>query len=174
MPSDPGAAARAVAALTALGRTVATAESLTGGLVCAALTSVPGSSAVVRGGVVAYSTDLKATLLDVPEDDLDRAGAVSSTTALAMAAGVRRRLRSDVGVATTGVAGPDPQDVHPPGTVHVAVATAGDAVYRSYVGTDRLTGDRAAIRAATVATVLELLVTVLERGESGDASTRSG
>jgi nicotinamide-nucleotide amidase len=90
-----------------------------------------------------------------------------------MAAGVRRRLGSDVGVATTGVAGPDPQDLHPAGTVHVAVATADVAVHRSYVGTSRLSGDRAAIRAATVATVLDLLVTVLEPWESGEAATRS-
>jgi nicotinamide-nucleotide amidase len=172
-PTDPARAARAVAALIARGRTVATAESLTGGLLCAALTSVPGASAVVRGGVVAYATDLKATLLGVPPDDLDRAGVVSATTALAMASGVRRRLGSDVGLATTGVAGPDPQDSHSPGTVHVAVASDGGAVSRSFAGDDPLTRGRAAIRAATVTAVLDLLLTSLEPGESADGATRS-
>ncbi|MGH8829208.1 MAG: CinA family protein, partial [Jiangellaceae bacterium] len=98
--------------------TVATAESLTGGLVCAALTSVPGASAVVRGGVVVYGTDLKVSLAGVDETALRQYGPVAAETALAMAAGVRERLHADVGVATTGVAGPDRQDDLPPGTVH--------------------------------------------------------
>src|SRR5512145_2743384 len=117
--SDP---AEIIAALVRAGATVATAESLTGGLVSAALTSVPGASAAVRGGVVAYATDLKHELAGVPADTLRRDGPVAARTASAMATGVRRKCAATYGVATTGVAGPDAQDGHPPGTVHVAVA----------------------------------------------------
>lgn len=116
------AAERLVAALTEAGRTVAVAESLTGGAVTDAIVSVPGASACLRGGVVAYAGDLKAHLLGVPSALLDRHGAVHPDVARAMAAGVRQRLGADYGLATTGVAGPDPQDGHPPGTFHVAVA----------------------------------------------------
>ncbi|TDD68755.1 nicotinamide-nucleotide amidohydrolase family protein [Jiangella aurantiaca] len=150
-------AADVVRRLKARGLTVAAAESLTGGLVCAALTSVPGSSAVVRGGVVVYATELKATLAGVPEAVLAADGPVAASTAVAMADGVRRRLGADVGLATTGVAGPDPQDGHPPGTVHVAVATAGGARVRSFTGEEALPGGREQVRAATVGAVLALL-----------------
>ncbi len=118
----PAAAGAAIAALTARGQTIAVAESLTGGLVAAALTAVPGASAVVRGGVVAYATDLKAELLGVPADLLERYGAVHPEVAAAMAAGVRDRLRAGYGLATTGVAGPDPAEGKPVGTVYIAVA----------------------------------------------------
>ena len=132
------------------GLTVATAESLTGGLVCAALTSVPGASLVVRGGIVAYATDLKAAALGVPADLLAARGAVDGDVARAMAAGVRRVMGADVGLATTGVAGPDPQDGQPVGTVFVAVSGSGvDVVERL-----ALAGDRAEIRAASVEAVL--------------------
>ena len=104
---------------------MATAESLTGGLVCAALTDVPGASAVVRGAVVAYATELKAQVLGVDPDLLATGGAVQAEVARQMATGVCRVLGADVGVATTGVAGPDPQDGHPVGTVFVAVAAEG-------------------------------------------------
>ena len=92
--------------LVARGQTLAVAESLTGGLVAAALTAVPGSSAVFRGGIVAYATDLKAALLGVPSDLLDRHGAVHPDVASAMAEGAGRRLGATFGAATTGVAGP--------------------------------------------------------------------
>ncbi|TDE14039.1 CinA family protein [Jiangella asiatica] len=151
------AAADAVRSLAAAGLTVATAESLTGGLVCAVLTSVPGSSAVVRGGVVVYATELKASLAGVPDDLLDRLGPVGAEVAAAMARGVRSRLGADVGVATTGVAGPDGQDGHPPGTVHVAVASPAGTTLRSYAGDDVLPGGRAEVRDATVRAALELL-----------------
>ena len=90
------------------GHTVAVAESLTGGLVAAALTDVPGSSAAFRGGVVAYATELKAELLGVDAVMLRRHGAVYPPVAAAMARGVRARLGATYGVATTGVAGPSP------------------------------------------------------------------
>ncbi|HEX5994737.1 MAG TPA: nicotinamide-nucleotide amidohydrolase family protein [Jiangellales bacterium] len=149
--SDP---AEIIAALVRAGATVATAESLTGGLVSAALTSVPGASAAVRGGVVAYATDLKHELAGVPADTLRRDGPVAARTASAMATGVRRKCAATYGVATTGVAGPDAQDGHPPGTVHVAVAGPEGVRIESVTG---LPGDRAAVRQAAVRHALDLL-----------------
>ncbi|HYN28987.1 MAG TPA: CinA family protein [Dermatophilaceae bacterium] len=150
-------AAAVVARLRELGLTVATAESLTGGLVCGALTDVPGASSVVRGGVVAYATAVKAAVLGVDLDLLRERGAVDEAVARAMAAGARDILRADVGVATTGVAGPERSDGQPVGTVHVAV----DAGDRSGHRLLALTGDRVAIRRATVGVALDLLLTVL-------------
>jgi nicotinamide-nucleotide amidase len=148
----------AVELLIARDETVATAESLTGGLVAAALTSVPGSSAAVRGGVVAYASELKAALLGVPADLLERHGAVHSAVAEAMAEGTRDRLGASTGVATTGVAGPDPAEGKPVGMVFVAVAGPGGLVSRQLA----LTGGREEIRAATVESVLGLLVGALQ------------
>ncbi|GAA4626060.1 competence/damage-inducible protein A [Actinoallomurus vinaceus] len=105
--------------------TVAVAESLTGGLLGAELTGMPGSSATFLGGVVVYATPLKHLLLGVPADLLAAHGAVHPDVAAAMAAGVRERLGASYGLAVTGVAGPDPQDGQPVGTVHVAVADSG-------------------------------------------------
>jgi nicotinamide-nucleotide amidase len=155
------AAAAVVAELTLRARTVATAESLTGGLVSAALTGVPGASAVVRGGVVAYSTEVKASVLGVDADLLAHAGAVDASVAEHMAAGARARMGADYGLATTGVAGPDPAEGKPVGRVFVAVAGPGT----SRVQALDLSGDRAGIRAQTVLAVLRLL------GESLDLST---
>ncbi|MGF0116411.1 CinA family protein [Promicromonospora sp. Marseille-Q5078] len=152
-------------AARARGWTLAAAESLTGGLVVATLVDVPGASAVVRGGVVAYATDVKASALGVDEDLLAERGPVDPDVARQMAVGVRRVVAADVGLATTGVAGPDPQDGHPPGEVYVAVSTpAGDAVRRL-----DLAGDRGAVRAAAVRAVLAL---ALER--TGAAAPREG
>jgi nicotinamide-nucleotide amidase len=139
------------------GATVAAAESLTGGLLAAALTDVAGASTVFRGGVVAYATPLKALLLGVPEDLLASRGAVDPDVAAAMAAGVRARLGATYGLATTGVAGPAPQDGKPVGTVHVGVA--GPAGVR--VASHRFDGDRAAVRAAATSAAIELLAEVL-------------
>lgn len=150
--ADDGAALLAL--LGAAGRTVAVAESLTGGAVTDALVALPGASASLRGGVVAYASDLKATLLDVPATLLARHGAVHPDVALAMADGVRRRLGADYGLATTGVAGPDPQDGYRPGTVHVAVQGPwGGEVRTLDVGPS---AGRQGIRAAAVRAVLAL------------------
>jgi len=146
-----------LAAVGARGWTLAVAESLTGGLVSATLVDVPGASSVLRGAVVAYSTDLKATLLGVDPVLLEQRGAVDPDVARAMAIGVRARLGADVGLATTGVAGPDPQDGHPPGTVHVAVSTPDGTHVRSL----RLAGDRAAVRAQSADAALALGVEIL-------------
>jgi PncC family amidohydrolase len=140
--------------LRARGDTIAVAESLTGGLLAAALTAIPGASAAFRGGVVAYATDLKAALLGVPAALLDRHGAVHPDVARAMADGVARRLGTTVGAATTGVAGPDPQDGQPVGTVYIAVSAGGDTAVRSLA----LSGGRQQIRQATVQRSLDLLI----------------
>ena len=115
-------AADLVFALSERGQTVAVAESLTGGMVCAALVEVPGASVVLRGAVVAYATELKHRLLDVDGDLLARNGPVDPDVAAQMALGVRERLGADWGLATTGVAGPDPQNGVAPGRVYLAVA----------------------------------------------------
>lgn len=154
-----------VARLLARAETLAVAESLTGGLVAGAITEVPGCSAVFRGGVVAYATDLKHVLLGVPSADLAADGPVHVRTARSMADGVRARLAATWGVATTGVAGPSSQDGIPPGTVHLAVAGPAGRDGRSL----RLEGDRPAVRAGAVAAVLDLLLAALAdatRGES--------
>jgi nicotinamide-nucleotide amidase len=141
-----------IRSLTDRGLTVAVAESLTGGLVVADLVSVPGASAVVRGGIVAYATELKRDLLGVDAALLAAGGPIQAAVAEQMASGVRERLSADVGLATTGVAGPDPQDGHPPGEVWIAVASAaGIRSVRLELG-----GDRAAIRRETVEAVIEL------------------
>lgn len=144
--------------LAGRGDTVAVAESLTGGLVLAALTDVPGASRVVRGGVVAYATDVKSRLLGVDPLLLERVGPVHPDVAAALALGVRSRLDATFGVGTTGVAGPDPQDGRPVGEVHVAVSGPGGVVTRS-LSVDRAAG-RQGVRAAAVAAALALLVAV--------------
>lgn len=139
--------------LTSRGESVAVAESLTGGLVGAILTDVPGASVAFRGGVTAYATDLKSAFLDVDPALLTAGGAVQAEVAEQMASGVRRRASSTYGLATTGVAGPDSQDGHPPGTVFVAVS--GPRGTRSVPLT--LVGSRSEVRIQTVRCVLDLL-----------------
>jgi PncC family amidohydrolase len=146
-------AAAVLEALSSAGETLAVAESLTGGLLSATLTDVPGASAVFRGGVCAYSSDLKVALLDVPGDLVRSEGVVSASVAAAMARGARARLGSTYALSTTGVAGPDPQEGKPVGTVFVAVSGPD--------GTDaqelRLDGDRQAVRQRTCLAVLGVL-----------------
>jgi len=139
--------------LAAAGRTVAAAESLTGGLLCAALVAVPGASRAMRGGVVAYAAEVKTGVLGVPSDVVSRHGTVAPATATAMAEGARMLLGSDWGVATTGVAGPDEVEGKPVGTVHVAVAGPHGA---STVHI-RADGGREQVRAAAVDAALRLL-----------------
>jgi nicotinamide-nucleotide amidase len=161
--TEPVGLARLVLdAAAARGVSIAVAESLTGGLVCAQLVAVPGASLVFRGGVVAYATELKAALLDVDLRLLDAPGPVSSEVALAMASGVRARLGSTLGIATTGVAGPEPQDGKPAGTAFVAVV-GGAAGDRGEVRALRLSGDRSAVRDGVGRAVLELALEVLTR-----------
>jgi nicotinamide-nucleotide amidase len=156
-PETAALARLVVTTLTERGQTVAVAESLTGGLLAASLVEVPGASVVFRGGVVAYATDLKATLLGVPQALLERYGAVHADVAAAMADGVRSRLGATFGIATTGVAGPDPADGQPVGTVHIAATGQLSAARRSL----SLAGDRRSIRDQTVAQSLQLLQGIL-------------
>ncbi|HVV76127.1 MAG TPA: CinA family protein [Mycobacteriales bacterium] len=143
------------------GETLATAESLTGGMVGAVLTGVAGASVTYRGGVVVYATDLKSSLVGVPEALLGERGPVDPDVASAMAAGVRDRLGADWGLALTGVAGPDPQGGKAVGTVYFAVSGP-----RATSVTGRvLPGERAAIRAAACRDALDALYDRLAAGE---------
>lgn len=142
-----------IAALVARGELVAVAESLTGGLLAATLVNVAGASRAFRGGLVVYATDLKASLAGVSTELLAARGPVDPDVAVALAEGARLRCGATWGLATTGVAGPDPQDGIAVGTAFVAAAgPAGNAV-RALT----LDGDRTTIRTATVAAALDLL-----------------
>jgi nicotinamide-nucleotide amidase len=149
-------AARVVLDGSALGFTVAVAESLTGGLLAAAITAVPGASNVFRGSVTAYATDIKASVLGVDADLLAREGAVHPEVARQMADGVRRLFGATVGLATTGVAGPTRQDGKPVGLVYVGYAGSGSGSAPSAEEL-HLDGDREAIRAQAVLRALSLV-----------------
>jgi nicotinamide-nucleotide amidase len=135
------------------GQTLAVAESVTGGYLAGRLTAVAGASEVFRGGIIAYATDVMFDLLGVPKGPV-----VSELAAMAMADGVREKLGADVGLATTGVAGPDTQEGQPVGTVYLGVAV-GDRVEAQYV---RLPGDRERIRQFSCISILNLLRQILE------------
>jgi nicotinamide-nucleotide amidase len=140
------------------GLSLAAAESCTGGLVAARLTSVPGSSDVFRGGVVAYADDVKRAELGVPEEVLASHGAVSAETAAAMAAGARERVGADVAVAVTGIAGPGGGTPEKPvGLVYLHAESAEGSVGREL----NLPGDRAAVRGRATAAALHLVRTLL-------------
>ena len=175
-PEGPEPRGEALAAAEAVhrrlvdrGSTCATAESLTGGLIGAHLTAVPGASRSYRGGVIAYATDTKADVLGVPRDLLAEHGAVHPDVAEHMALGVRRVMGADFGVAVTGVAGPDPQDGQPVGTVYVAVATPQE---QTRIHRFRFTGDRAGIRYRTVEGALSLLNSVARGSNGGEFRIR--
>jgi nicotinamide-nucleotide amidase len=157
-------AAQVVALLEERGLTIAVAESLTGGLLASALIDVPGASAVVNGGVVAYNTELKHSLLGVDAKLLAENGPVDPEVARQMAGNVRDRLMvggrpADVGLATTGVAGPESQDGQPVGTVFLGIAIGAQlcAIRLS------LSGSRADIRSATVREALTNLLEFLRK-----------
>lgn len=153
-----------VDALRGTGQTVAMAESLTGGLLCATLVDVPGASDVLRGAVVAYVPEVKCEVLGVDPDLVERVGTVHPDVAAAMAEGAARVLGATWGLATTGVAGPEPSEGKSVGTVHVAVAGPGGVQTRDL----SLDGDRAMVREQAVDAALSLLVGRL--GESTAAS----
>lgn len=162
-------ATRLVAALTERGETVAAAESLTAGLFTATIADVPGASAVLRGGLVVYATDLKASLAGVPSADLERNGPVHPDTARALADGARTRCGADWGVGLTGVAGPAEQDGVPVGTVHLGISGPDGAE----VTTLRLDGDRPRIRRGAVdAALAELLARVCAKREPSRPAPR--
>ncbi|WP_318306527.1 CinA family protein [Amycolatopsis solani] len=142
-----------VATLTARGETVAAAESLTAGLVCATLATVPGASAVLRGGLVVYATELKTVLAGVDAGLLAEHGAVHPEVAMQLARGARERCGATWGLGLTGVAGPSPQDGVAPGTVHVGLAGPGTVTVRTL----GLSGDRDLIRTRSVQAAFALL-----------------
>ncbi|HEY0259277.1 MAG TPA: nicotinamide-nucleotide amidohydrolase family protein [Lacisediminihabitans sp.] len=155
-----------IAILTERRLTVAVAESLTGGLLVAELIGVPGASVVVLGGVVAYNTELKSRLLGVDAGLLAEHGPVHPEVARRMATGVRGALAvggrdADIGISTTGVAGPGPQDGHPAGTVFLGFAM-GSTVWSARL---ELAGDRQRIRSASVSEALRRLKEALNAGE---------
>ncbi len=144
--------------LIACGLTLATAESLTGGLLGAQITAVPGASAAFRGGLIVYATDLKASLAQVDPALLEAGGPVQRSVAVQLADGARAVCGATLGVGLTGVAGPDPVDGRPPGTWFVAVTGRGPALTRD--GTpapDEAPRDRATVRADAVTAAIDLL-----------------
>jgi len=165
--SDPQIREAAFATIQALGsrgETVATAESCTGGLICGALTAIPGSSEVVLGGIVAYANSVKTALLGVPAAIIVEHGAVSAPVAAAMAEGARIALGAGLAVSVTGVAGPGGGTREKPvGLVWFGLATADGTITRSKL----FDGDRDAVRRATVLVALQMLA---ERSTPATAS----
>jgi len=170
-PSVPGTyavASELLAELRARGWTIAVAESLTGGLLTSALVEIPGASASLRGGVVAYDTAIKSAVLGVSGALLADGGAVQPEVAVEMAEGVRAALAvegapADVGIATTGVAGPVSPDGLPVGTVDLAVSVAGSARTERHV----FGGDREAIRRQAVRHALGLALEAVRESVTG-------
>lgn len=156
---DPDLARRVLDRLTARGLTVAVAESLTGGLLMATLTAIPGASSVVMGGVVSYSNSVKQQVLGVDADLLREHGPVQRTVAEQMASEVASLCGADVGVATTGVAGPGDHDGVAAGTFWVAVSVLGQTEARL----GQVDGSRSGVRAAAASSGMELLLTLLSR-----------
>lgn len=150
-------AGEAVTAAIGRGLTVATAESLTAGMVAAVLADTPGASAMLQGGVVSYQNTVKAEVLGVPQDLLDSVGAVDGRVAEAMAEGARRLCGADIGVSTTGVAGPEPHGGKDVGSVYIGVATAEGSASYGY----SFEGNRPEIRGQACAAALERLLEAL-------------
>lgn len=140
------------------GKTLVTAESLTGGGIGAVLTAVPGSSAVFKGGVISYTDEVKHELLGVDEEILRRYGAVSLWTAGAMASGVRKLLKADVAVSVTGLAGPGGDEFgHEVGTVFIGFENQAKSIAKEY----RFPGDRETVRRQTICAALELILEMM-------------
>ena len=139
------------------GKTLVTAESLTGGGIGAALTAVSGSSAVYKGGIISYTNEVKHNLLGVPSEILDQFGAVSEPVAKAMAEGARKVLEADIAVSVTGLAGPGGDDYgNPVGTVFVGYSDENSTVVKPCL----FSGDRESIRNQTIAEALKLVLTM--------------
>ena len=137
------------------GKTLATAESCTGGMIGAALTAVPGSSAVYKGGIISYTNQVKNKLLGVPLDILENHGAVSAEVAGAMASGARRTLDADVAVSITGLAGPGGDESgNPVGTVYIGYADADNCTTKHFL----FSGDRAQIRRQAMEAALQIVL----------------
>jgi nicotinamide-nucleotide amidase len=146
--------------------TIATAESITGGLLCATLVDAPGASDVVRGGVVAYAADVKVAELRVDPELIAQRGTIDEDVARSMADGVRERLGASIGVATTGNAGPEASEGKPVGSVWIAVADEAGTAARHLSAS----GDRSQIRAAAVRAAVSLVAARLGEESSGGLS----
>ena len=137
------------------GKTLATAESCTGGGIGAALTAIPGSSAVYLGGVISYTNEVKRQVLGVPQELLDKYGAVSPQVAGEMANGVRKLLHADIAVSVTGLAGPGGDDRgNPVGTVYIGYEDAKQASVHHFC----FSGDRDTVRSQAVEEALKLIL----------------
>ena len=142
---------------TLQGKTLVTAESLTGGGIGAALTSVSGASAVYKGGIISYTNAVKHNLLGVPEEILNQYGAVSEPVAKAMAEGARKALESDIAVSVTGLAGPSGDEFgNPVGTVFIGYSDSGTTLVKHCL----FSGDRESIRNQTIEAALNLVLTM--------------
>jgi len=137
------------------GKSIATAESLTGGGIGAALTAVPGSSAVYKGGIISYTNEIKMIILGVSAANLEEYGAVSAPVAEEMVAGVRKLLNTDIAVSVTGLAGPDGDEFgHPVGTVYIGYQDC----RRTVVAHHCFDGDRETVRTQTIQAALKLIL----------------
>ena len=137
------------------GKTLVTAESCTGGGIGAALTAVPGSSAVYKGGIISYTNEVKSQLLHIDPYLIETKGAVSAPVAEAMAAGARQVLKADIGVSVTGLAGPGGDDYgNPVGTVYIGYSDSGHTISVQYL----FSGDRERVREQAVKAALELIL----------------
>ena len=156
-------ATKVVKTLTSRDLSLSTAESLTGGLLGAAVTEVPGASKVYLGGIVAYDTRMKPRLLEVDPDDIAAHSVVSPEIATDMASGVQGRTGSDWAIGVTGVAGPDPQEGHDPGEVWICVLGPRIASLPQFQQTERFQfeGEREAVRAQTVDAAFTMLLRVV-------------
>ena len=156
-------AEKVVKTLTQRGVTLCTSESITGGLIGATITSVPGSSAVYLGGVIAYDKMMKARLSGVSKEILDTYGVVSEQTVTEMAVGIQALTRSDWAIAASGVAGPSWQGGHQPGEVWICIAGPRIGSHHHFLQSRQyqFEGDRFAVRDQTVATALEMLLTIV-------------
>ncbi|HSN35169.1 MAG TPA: CinA family protein [Arthrobacter sp.] len=150
-------AEEAVTGAIGRGLTVATAESLTAGMVTAVLADTPGASGMLQGGVVSYQNAVKADVLGVPRELLESVGAVDGRVAEAMAEGTRRLCGADIGISTTGVAGPEPHAGKDVGSVYIGVATAEGSASYAY----SFEGNRPEIRGQACAAALERLLQAL-------------
>ena len=137
------------------GKTLATAESCTGGMIGATLTAIPGSSTVYKGGVISYTNQVKHDLLDVPMEVLDGVGAVSAPVAEAMASGARKALKADIAVSVTGLAGPGGDEYgNPVGTVYIGYADKERCIAKAFL----FSGDRDQIRCQAAEAALQMIL----------------
>ncbi len=137
------------------GKTLVTAESLTGGGIGAAITAVPGSSAIYKGGIICYTNEVKHNILGVKSETLSEFGAVSAQTAAEMAAGARKLLNADIAVSVTGLAGPGADEFgNPVGTVFIGYSDYAKTVTKEF----HFTGDRDAVRTQTIQAALNMIL----------------